>query len=212
MTTRQRQYDCVLSDLLLFERLFRDHGTAIFRFCLRRTGDPAIADDHRSTVFVEAWRRRNEVDLTTEEALPWLYGVAANVMRNHLRSHRRGQAAFRRLPLHSAEHDVTDEITSRIDASDQARAALALLKTFSPGERDVVLLCLGRDLSYRAAASALEVPIGTVRSRLSRARARLTALAPTEQQNDPSAASTRCTVREADGDRPHTAVVNVSQA
>jgi RNA polymerase sigma factor (sigma-70 family) len=194
MTARQRPHNCDLSDLILFERLFREHGSAIFRFCLRRTGNPAIADDHRSTVFVEAWRRRGEVDLTTQDALPWLYGVAANVMRNHLRSHRRGQAAFRRLPLVAAEHDDTDEITSRIDASDQARAALALLKDFSPGERDVVLLCLGQDLSYKAAANVLEVPIGTVRSRLSRARARLTALTPVERLDASPDCSRRCTV------------------
>jgi RNA polymerase sigma factor (sigma-70 family) len=165
----------------LFERLFREHAVAIFRFCLRRTGDPAVAEELRSTVFVEAWRRRDEIDLTTRAALPWLYGVAVNAMRNHGRAHRRREAAVRRLSVRHAEYDATDEIASRIDASDRARATLELLKTLSPGERDVVLLCLARDLSYRAAANALDLPIGTVRSRLSRARARLSALTPQEE-------------------------------
>jgi RNA polymerase sigma-70 factor (ECF subfamily) len=165
-------------DAVLFERLFREHGGAILGFCLRRTGDRAAAEEARSAVFFEAWRRRAEVDLTTRAALPWLYGVAVNVMRNHGRSRRRWDAALRRLPMPRAELDPADEIACRVDARDRARAALRLIDALPPGERDVVLLCLAGDLSYRAAADMLGLPIGTIRSRLSRARARLIALTP----------------------------------
>jgi RNA polymerase sigma-70 factor, ECF subfamily len=168
------------TDAALFDRLFREHGVAIFRFCLRRTGDPVLADDHRSTVFFEAWRRRGEIDLTTRPALPWLYGVAANVIRNDGRAYRRRQAALRRIPIAAIELDTTEDITSRIDASGRAHAALELLGTLPARERDVVLLCLARDLSYEAAADALDLPVGTIRSRLSRARTRLRVLAGDE--------------------------------
>jgi RNA polymerase sigma factor (sigma-70 family) len=176
-------------DTALFEQLFREHSTAIFRFCLRRTGDPVAADDHRSKVFLEAWRRREEVDLATREALPWLYAVAVNVMRNQARSNRRRQAAVLRLPLLDAEQDKTEDIAERIDASERARAALEQVKELSRGEREVVLLCLASEMSYRAAAGALGLPIGTVRSRLSRARTRLIEGSLAEQRSrlaDPS--------------------------
>lgn len=156
-----------------FDRLYRRHGDQIFWFCLRRTGDRTTADEIRSAVFYEAWRRRRDVDLTTRAALPWLYGVAVNVIRNHLRSTRRREAAFRRLPPPSAEIDPADEVTDRVYASDRARVIVDLVNRLPPGERDVVVLCLVGDLSYTGAARELGLPVGTVRSRLSRARARL---------------------------------------
>jgi RNA polymerase sigma factor (sigma-70 family) len=156
-----------------FDHLYRTHADQIFRYCLRRTGDPAVADDIRSAVFYEAWRRRREVDLSTREALPWLYGVAANVIRNHVRSSRRRRAAFRRVPRPPEEADVSELIADRLDATEQARGAIEMVNQLPAGERHVVLLCLVDDLSYEEAARALGLPIGTVRSRLSRARARL---------------------------------------
>lgn len=132
----------------------------------------------RSAVFYEAWRRRHDVDLATRAALPWLYGVAVNVIRNHHRSVRRREAAVRRLPPPAVEADLAEEVTDRLFASDRAQAAIDLVNQLPPGERDVVVLCLVRDLTYAAAAHELGLPVGTVRSRLSRARLRLSAQAP----------------------------------
>jgi RNA polymerase sigma-70 factor (ECF subfamily) len=161
------------SDADRFDRLYRRHAEQILRYCLRRTGDPAVAEDIRSEVFYEAWRRRNDVDLATRPALPWLYGVAANLLRNHVRASRRRQAAFRRLALPRDDPDVWDLIADQLDASERASVVVELLNALPAGERRVVLLCLVNDLSYEAAARALGLPIGTVRSRLSRARTRL---------------------------------------
>ena len=158
-----------------FDRLYREHADQVFGFCLRRTGDWALSDDVRSAVFFEAWRRRHEVDLVARAPLPWLYGVAANVLRNHARSSRRRNAAFRRLPRPTPEVDFADEIAERLHAIERAPATVALVKELPVGERAVVVLCLLDDLSYSAAAVALGLPIGTIRSRLSRARARLSA-------------------------------------
>lgn len=156
-----------------FDRLYRQYGEKIFGFCLRRTGDRATADEIRAMVFYEAWRRRGDVDLITRAALPWLYGVATNVMRNHLRSTRRREAAFRRLPPPHTEADPAEEVTDRLYALERAREIAALVNRLPAGEREVVVLCMVGDLSYAAAAHQLRLPVGTVRSRLSRARARL---------------------------------------
>ncbi|HEX8648249.1 MAG TPA: sigma-70 family RNA polymerase sigma factor [Thermoleophilaceae bacterium] len=155
-----------------FTRLYRSHNEQILRYSFRRVGNWAEAEDVRSIVFYEAWRRRAEVDLT-QPALPWLYGVAQNVIRNHMRASRRCEAAIRRLPRTATEPDLAQNIPDRLDASESARRALVLVGRLPPGERDVVLLCLLADRTYEEAASALGVPIGTVRSRLSRARRRL---------------------------------------
>jgi RNA polymerase sigma factor (sigma-70 family) len=163
------------SDVDRFDRLYRAHADQVFGFCLRRTGDWALSDDIRSAVFFEAWRRRHEVDLVTRAALPWLYGVAANVLRNHARSSRRRSAAFRRLPRPIAEVDFAEEVADRLYASERAPATVALVQALPAGERAVVVLCLLDELSYSAAAVALGLPVGTVRSRLSRARTRLSA-------------------------------------
>jgi RNA polymerase sigma-70 factor (ECF subfamily) len=155
------------------ERLYRRHSDQLFRYCLRRTGNRTIADEIRSAVFYEAWRRRHEVDLTTREALPWLYGVAANLIRNHARATRRRDAAFRRLRPPDDQVDFADEVMERLYVTDRARAAIDIVNGLPSAEREVVLLCLVGDLSYRAAATELGLPIGTVRSRLFRARARM---------------------------------------
>jgi RNA polymerase sigma factor (sigma-70 family) len=169
-----------------FELLFRQHAEQIFRFCLRRTGDRALADDMRSAVFYEAWRRRRDVDLATREALPWLYGVAANVIRNQRRSLRRQEAAIKRLPAPLDDFETVDDVAERLDAAARGRVALELVKALPQGERDVVRLCITSNWSYRAAATELGVPVGTVRSRLARARARLHAVDPSRCPCDAS--------------------------
>ncbi len=182
----QRDGERADSDADHFDRLYRRYGDQIFWFSLRRTGDRTTADEIRSSVFYEAWRRRQDVDLTTRAALPWLYGVAVNVIRNHLRSTRRREAAFRRLPPPLTEDDLADEATDRVYASDRARTIVDLVNRLPPGERDVVVLCLVGDLTYTGAARELGLPVGTVRSRLSRARARLVALGSPAVQVEPS--------------------------
>jgi DNA-directed RNA polymerase specialized sigma24 family protein len=76
-----------------FGVLFDRHSRAIYNYCARRTGEWALAEDLTSIVFLEAWRRRAAVVLAGDSALPWLYGVATNVVRNQRRSKRRYRAA-----------------------------------------------------------------------------------------------------------------------
>jgi RNA polymerase sigma-70 factor (ECF subfamily) len=160
-----------------FGLLFERHGKLIYNFCFRRVGEWSTAEDLLSVVFLEAWRRR-EKSLPAGKVLPWLYGIATNVVRNHRRSQSRLGRALRRLP--AAQPEATFEASSdeRLDDEAQMRKALTILGTLPANEQDVFVLCAWSGLSYEDAALALEVPVGTVRSRLSRARRRLAELDP----------------------------------
>jgi RNA polymerase sigma factor (sigma-70 family) len=160
-----------------FGLLFERHTRLIYNYCFRRVGDSATAQDMLSMVFLEAWRRRAKA-LPPDKTLPWLYGIATNVTRHQRRSERRFAAALRRLPTSDAEPDFAAVADERLDYERQARKALDLLKALPQREQDVFVLCAGMELSYEDAALALDLPVGTVRSRLSRARARLRELDP----------------------------------
>lgn len=159
-------------DAEAFGLLFERHARAIYNYCFRRTGDWVASEDILSIVFLEAWRRR-DVELAEGVVLPWLYGVATNVVRNHRRSQRRLAAAVRRLPKEEAESDFSEASDERLDDERQMRTALAMLDQLPRREQEVFVLCAWTGLSYEHAAIALGVPVGTVRSRLSRSRARM---------------------------------------
>lgn len=160
-----------------FGLLFERHARLIYNYCFRRVGNSATAQDMLSMVFLEAWRRRDKA-LPPDKIVPWLYGIATNVVRHQNRSERRHAAALSRLPRTDAEPDFAVVADERLDYERQAQQALELLKTLPQREQDVFVLCAGMELSYEDAALALDLPVGTVRSRLSRARARLRELNP----------------------------------
>ena len=155
-----------------FGQLFERHAKTIYNYCFRSIGDKPAAEDLLSSAFLEAWRRRRK-ELRDEDVLPWLYGIAANLIRNRRRSERRFAAALRRLPEPSPEPDFASASDELIDDDQRLQHALILLRQLPQREREVFILCAWMELSYEAAAVALELPIGTVRSRLSRARAHL---------------------------------------
>jgi len=155
-----------------FGLLFTRHARAIYNFFFRGTADWAAADDLLSIAFLEAWRRRDK-ELDEGYVLPWLYGIAANVLRNRRRSERRFAGALRRLPPPEPEPDFSAAADDRADDERRMAQALELLHRLPEREREIFILCAWMELSYEDAAAALALPIGTVRSRLSRARARL---------------------------------------
>lgn len=170
-----------------FGAVFDRYADAIYNYCFRRTGDWSLADDLTGTVFLTAWRRRREVKFTDEgTVLPWLYGVATNVLRNHARGRRRFVQALRRLALEPSRRNARAAAEDAAEAQRMHDVLTAVVRLPS-GERDVFALCVFADLSYEEAALALELPIGTVRSRLARARRRLRELSPDsghEQRDD----------------------------
>ena len=154
--------------------LFDLHADRIYNHCFRATGDWAEAEDAVSTVFLEVWRHRHRVLLHEGSVLPWLYGVATNVCRNLTRSRRRRVRMVAALPPPAAEPDHAERVTDRLVSTARMREVLAAVEALPARERDVLALVAWAGLTYEQAAAALDVPIGTVRSRLSRARLRLT--------------------------------------
>jgi RNA polymerase sigma-70 factor (ECF subfamily) len=158
-------------DAEAFGQLFQRHSTLIYNYCFRRVGDWAAAEDLVSVVFLEAWRRRASV--RPELGRAWLFGIANNVMRNRLRAYRRHRAALERLGLPEPEPDFAGETDARLDDERFAKQLIAELERLPRRAQEVLLLCDGVGLSYEEAAFALRTPVGTVRSRLFRARQRM---------------------------------------
>ncbi|MEU9212230.1 RNA polymerase sigma factor [Streptomyces sp. NPDC048415] len=156
-----------------FGELFDAYARSVYNHAYRLTGDWARAEDVVSLTFLDAWRLREKPDEEGGSLRPWLLGIATNVTRNTRRAARRHAAAVARLPRDEATRDFADEVAERLD--DAARLALvqAALARLRRAEREVLALCVWSGLDYAAAAEALGVPVGTIRSRLSRARTKL---------------------------------------
>ncbi|WP_406204227.1 RNA polymerase sigma factor [Kitasatospora sp. NBC_01560] len=167
-----------------FRELFRDHAPLVHRHAVRACGDRDLAEDVVSLTFLEAWRLRDRLLDHEAGPRPWLMGIAVNVLRNTGRAARRHQAALGRLPARDTVPDFADELVGRMADTDQLAAAQRALKKLRRAEREVFTLCVWSELGYAEAAAALGVPIGTVRSRLSRARTRLRKLAAQELQKN----------------------------
>jgi RNA polymerase sigma factor (sigma-70 family) len=162
-----------------FGLLFERYGSVIYAYCFRRTADADRAADLLSITFLEVWRSR-KVPLHGDKVLPWLFGVATNVLRNERRARRRYKAALDRLPAALDEHDFAEEATARLDGERRMREALYLVERVPRGERDVFVLVDWQGLSPEDAAEALGISAGAARTRLSRARKRLALLTSTE--------------------------------
>jgi RNA polymerase sigma-70 factor (ECF subfamily) len=160
--------ECVtrsLSEPNAFEAIFDRHFVAVHRYLHRRAGRD-IADELAAETFALAFERR-ESCRSSGSVLPWLYGIATNLLRHRRRSERRRLRAYGRSGV---DQGVTYDDAAPAGASVDARLAGALA-AMRPRERDALLLYALADLSYEEIAFALDVPIGTVRTWLHRARA-----------------------------------------
>ena len=171
----------------VFRELFDEHARSVYNHAFRLTGNWSTAEDVVSLTFLEAWRLRDRVDGDADggSLRPWFLGIATNVARNLRRAARRHDTALARLPKEEEAPDFAEELTSRIDDRErlaQVRTALAALRK---PEREVLALCVWSGLGYAEAAEALGVPVGTVRSRLSRARKKLDRLVSTGRLRPP---------------------------
>ena len=160
-------------DAVRHVRLWDEHAQRIYRYCYRRTADRELAEDLTSVVFLEAWRCRDKAELGGDGELPWLYGIAANVVRNQWRKQRRYRAALARLPRPRDEADLAQDAVDHLAEQEQMRRVVAKLRALPQIEQDVLTLCAWADLSPKETAAALGVPESTVRTRLHRARQRL---------------------------------------
>jgi RNA polymerase sigma factor (sigma-70 family) len=159
-----------------FSELFERHSKAVYNHCFRLTGSWSAAEDLTSVVFLQAWRRRNQVKLHGDSILPWLLAVANNVTRNSERSVRRHRLLLAKLPRSDASSEFENGIGDRIDDERRMHWILMIASRLKAKEREIIALCDWSGVSYSEAATALNIPIGTVRSRLSRAREHLRGL------------------------------------
>ncbi|MES5824345.1 RNA polymerase sigma factor [Streptomyces sp. RG80] len=156
-----------------FGDLFDAYARSVYNHAYRLTGEWTTAEDVVSLTFLDAWRLRDRVDEEGGSLRPWLLGIATNVTRNTRRAARRHAAAVARLPRDETVRDFADEVAGRLDDAAQLAVVGEALRRLRRAEREVLALCVWAGLDYAAAASALGVPVGTVRSRLSRARTKL---------------------------------------
>jgi RNA polymerase sigma factor (sigma-70 family) len=152
-----------------FGLIYDRHAATVLRFLGRRAG-AEVAEGLLGELFRIAFERRKIFDTSRESALPWLYGIGANLLLKH----RRGEARRLRASARMAADDETpNRRTPALDARLLFPRVAAAIEALPAGEREALLLFAWEDLSYQSVAEALELPIGTVRSRLNRARAQL---------------------------------------
>ncbi|GGR73787.1 siderophore-interacting protein [Streptomyces aureoverticillatus] len=156
-----------------FGEVFDAYARSVYNHAYRLTGDWSTAEEVVSLTFLEAWRLRKRLEVAGGSVRPWLLGIATNVTRNQRRAARRHTAAVARLPRGEAVADFAEEVAGRVDDAEQLALVRAALAKLRRPEREVLALCVWSGLGYEAAAAALGIPVGTVRSRLSRARTKL---------------------------------------
>lgn len=160
-----------------FTSLFDKHRDRVFGHALRLVRQPHDAEDVTAMVFLEAWRRRDAVRIVDGSIVAWLLVTANNTVHNFERSTRRHRAALARMSEPRNEPDHADGVADDLDNRERDRRVRDAFNTLSTADQNVITLCVLEELSLAEAARALGVPLGTVKSRLSRAKRRLGDLA-----------------------------------
>jgi RNA polymerase sigma-70 factor (ECF subfamily) len=180
--TDAQHIEASLEDPDAFTTLFSRHAGSIHRYILKRVGRPD-AEDLVGETFVTAFRSRRSYDLSRSDARPWLFGIATNLVRHHWRSE--GRRLIREGAATSGVamcRDHSEELVSNLFFKDQAELIAHALDQVDDAYLDVLLLVAGPGCSYEEVSIALGIPVGTVRSRLSRARRQLRELLGTSGQ------------------------------
>ena len=155
-----------------FAAVFDRHYDFVDRYLRRRVGLD-VADDLVSETFTTAFRVRASYDLAHSDARPWLLGIATNLVRHQRRAEVRRLRAYERLETEAAAGIDEALVAARVDAAAERPRIARALARIPDGDRDALLLLAWADLTYAEIAIALDIPIGTVRSRIHRARRRL---------------------------------------
>jgi RNA polymerase sigma factor (sigma-70 family) len=157
-----------LADPDEFRLVFRRHYPSVARFLERRVG-ASRGEELAAETFARAFARRGRYVPATPTARPWLFGIASNLASSARRAEERQLRAYARLPFVRGD-DETTSADARIDARTETAELVDALLALSQKDREALLLYAWADLSYAEIAAALGIPIGTVRSRISRAR------------------------------------------
>lgn len=181
MTVRDTENDLRLrvraGEREAFAELYEQCAASVHQHALWLTGDRTTAEDVMSETFLAAWRGRERLHEEGGSLLPWLLGIATHKAENVRRGLRRRHAFLARQRQQPVVADFAPEVAARLDDARRLRAVQGALDRLGRHEREVLTLCVWSGLDYQQTAEALGVPVGTVRSRLSRARAKLARLA-----------------------------------
>ena len=163
-----------------FGAVFDACAKSVYNHAFRLTGDWSAAEEVMAMTFFEAWRSRGRIAPDGGSLKPWLLGIATNLARGQRRAARRHRTALGRLAVADELPDFADDVSGRLDDAARIKAVHRALASLASPELEVLALCAWSGLGYAEAAEALNIPVGTVRSRLSRARAKLARLTESE--------------------------------
>jgi RNA polymerase sigma factor (sigma-70 family) len=150
-----------------FTEVFERHWDDVYRFCLSRAG--SAGEDIAAEVFRVAFDRRRRYESRYSDARPWLFGIASNLLREHFRTARREENKLQRSGALTHGEADPDSLERQLLGPELASALLDI----PAADRDALLLLAWADLNYEQIAQALDIPVGTVRSRIHRARERV---------------------------------------
>lgn len=148
-----------------FGEVFDRHHARLYRHSRGIAPLWSDADDVVAVTFLEAWRKRHDIQFVDGSMLPWLLRTATFTANNLSRAVRRYKAALQRLPPGEIQPDHSEQF-------DDGEAVTAL-RGLSPVDQEVITLCVLEGISAEDAARIMSVRVGTIKSRLSRAKARL---------------------------------------
>jgi len=166
-----------------FAQLFDRHAPHIHRYLARRLGSQ-IADDLLAETFLVAFSKRRAYDVSHPDARPWLYGIATRLVAQHRRDEMRRYCVRTMMPVDGLHPDHAERVIADVVAQSTRRVLSQAMAALPDGDRDVLVLIAREELTYEEVARALEIPVGTVRSRMHRVR---TSLRRTLQGHDHAA-------------------------
>ena len=155
-----------------FAGVFERHHAAVHRYLARRLGVD-LADELAAETFAVAFAKRGRYNGAFADARPWLFGIATKLAHRHRRREERELRAYARTGVDAAVPSPAERISERADSAVAGRALAAALASLSADERDVLLLYAWVELDQPEIAAALSIALGTVKSRLHRARGRV---------------------------------------
>jgi RNA polymerase sigma factor (sigma-70 family) len=160
------------SDPAQFGVLFDKYAPLIYRYIVRRVGRPGT-DDLVAETFVAAFDGRHRYDPARSDARPWLYGIATNIIGRHRRDELRQLRISQAIDARAIVPGHADRVALDTTAQSLRGDLTIALAGLAEGDRDVLVLVAWEDLTYEEVSYALAIPVGTVRSRLHRARRQL---------------------------------------
>jgi RNA polymerase sigma-70 factor (ECF subfamily) len=152
-----------------FAALYDRHAPTIHRYLIRRVGRET-AEDLLTETFLAAFRKRRRYDRAWPDARPWLYGIATNLVGQHRRDATRRDRLRQSGGPPADAPDFAQRAVVQLTAQATRSALAEALASLTSQDRDVLLLIAWEDLSYDEVSRALKIPVGTVKSRLHRAR------------------------------------------